>query len=238
VAIELHPAVYVSFIALNLCVVFAYREFIQDPHQQISASAASATSSMNVSHSLGESGTGLSSPLALAEKEQPSIKALGDQSEAVSHTHQLSASKSSLCSDESLEASSKLVPDAKPLACRSTPSTAGAALASVPQKSTLGPHPKKAKRLRSGLIPPPPPGVMVVPPPPDAPPLISAGSHGKFGFLVPPPPPMVFDSPSFETFGQTGYRKKSPHEISGEFKNNNRARMVHRGEYKQVIVSR
>lgn len=229
-AIELHPGVYVSFIAINLCLLFAYREIVRVPHQQEPIPWNSAHARADVfsdGKQFGFPSLGLSD---------------GSQSQTVERTEptrtQMSKVETTIESSRLAELP-KQIQALKDNSLDVSPSTAGAALAAVSEKPTpKRVAQKKVRKSHNGLIPPPPPGVMVVPPPPDAPSLFAAGTAGKFGFLVPPPPPMVFDSIGGDSAFQTSYRKTTRQTSDGQFKNNERAKTVHRGSFKQVIVSR
>ena len=228
--IELHPAVYVSFVALNLCLVFVYREMAVGQHHQENLPLSFASSRLDDPKGLrpdtSEADFSIASARLLAQKQSEKIRPVIANSKTgdVSEKHDLTPADVSTA------------PKVSEIVIAASLSS-GAALAAVSEASAPKPR-KKSKRPYNGLIPPPPPGVMVVPPPPDAPSFFAAGSAGKFGFLVPPPPPMVFDSLSSEFPERITFRKATRHRENGDFKNNERAKTVHRGNYKQVIVSR
>lgn len=228
VAIELHPAVYVSFVAINLCLVFAYRESITGSHHQEHVPTSFASSRLDdpkgLRPDMSEANFGTASARLLAGETLTDVNADIPLVAQTNTEHPVVVKDGTIASPQT----AKIEAIAK---------SSGAALAAEPAKTLPKPK-KRTKRSYSGLVPPPPPGVMVVPPPPNAPSLFSAGSAGKFGFLVPPPPPMVFDSVASDFSESVSFRKTTHHRNSGEIKNNDRARTVHRGNYKQVIVSR
>jgi hypothetical protein len=221
VGLELHPAIYVSFVAINLCVVFVYRE-MNTAHHVVSVSPSFAGSRLDDHH-------GLRPNMAHVELMKTDARLIA--ANVATTVFDPNAKVNDTALDGSLAAA--LVP-AKPVEVLKS---SGAAIAAAPEKA---PRPrKKSRRSYSGLVPPPPPGVLVVPPPPDAPSLFVGGSAGKFSFLVPPPPPMVLDEfSSAEPSHRVGARKTSAHRHYGDRRDNDRARTVTRGNYKHVIVSR
>lgn len=237
VAIELHPAIYVSFVAINLCLVFVYREMTTPSHVVESTEPPFASSRLDDHHGLRPS---VDVPV-LNRVDATALDGSVADDLAVEHVavkKDTNVAKSTASPEE--VAAPAVVASVAAL------KSSGAAIAATPEKAA---KPKKKKSHYNGLVPPPPPGVMVVPPPPDAPSLFIGGSAGKVGFLVPPPPPMVFSDNSFSDFSGSGdpymstggrsFRKtNAAHRTHGDFRNNDRAKTVTRGSYKQVIVSR
>lgn len=169
VAIELHPAVYVSFVAVNLCVLLAYQA-----HR--STGDAQATISHLQIHSLD-----------LRHDDfdlKPSVKEVS-----------VVAAPQALVSEPVSEAVSEPVATVQP----KPPGAVLAAVPVKSKPVAVPGKAKKKKRAYSGLVPPPPPGVAVVPPPPDAPSLFIAGAGAQAFLVAPPPPMVLdeaFDYPS------------------------------------------
>lgn len=221
VSIDMHPSVYISFVAINLCLVFVYRELTLPVaslhHESVVATPASTSppKKNKLASSLlpGDRGElpsmiqAMVKPVSERQKDEAIIAKIESQSE---------------------KASTVTAPSVKPVQAKSS----GAALAAVPEK--IEKPRKKTKRIGRGLVPPPPPGVFVVPPPPDAPSLYSHLDTGSF--MVAAPPPMVLDD-SFSVSSQTRTHKGSVHNYGKRF-GNERSKTVRNGNIQQVIVSR
>jgi hypothetical protein len=221
VCIDMHPAVYISFIAINLCLVFLYREFVPAAksmqHETVISAGDSTPEKLHdqrlndiaSTHMPGDRGE-------LPSVMQAMIKPLSERVKAKEAVEVVVKSET-----ENIEKSVK-----------STPKSSGAALAAVPPQSEK-PR-KKTKRLSRGLVPPPPPGVLVVPPPPDAPSIYAHMDRNSLLSAV--PPPMVFDD-SFSVTTSSRSHKGSVHSYGKRY-GNDRSRTVHNGTCQQVIVSR
>lgn len=217
VSIDMHPSVYISFVAINLCLVFVYREFslpVESTRHETVVVAAENSVEPKLASSLlpGDKGElptmiqAMVKPQSERQKREAIIGKIENQDkEPVEKTPSLKS------------------PQAK---------SSGAALAAVPPK--VDKPRKKSKRSSRGLVPPPPPGVFVVPPPPDAPSLYSHLDAGSF--MVAAPPPMVLDD-SFSVSTQTRSHRGSIHNYGKRF-GNERSKTVHNGNVQQVIVSR
>ncbi|MDZ4836553.1 MAG: hypothetical protein SGJ27_22480 [Candidatus Melainabacteria bacterium] len=230
VRIEMHPSVYVSVVAINLCLVFAYREFapIVDSshhHQTVASEVQHHDPDKTESDKLASNflpGDRNELPTMI----QAMVKPVSERLALEARVKKAESSSESEVADAPV---AKEVESAKPAQLKS----AGAALAAVPEK--ISKPRKKSKRMSRGLVPPPPPGVCVVPPPPNAPSLY-AGHMDPSSFLVAPPPPMVLDE-SFSIATNSRSHKGSVHNYGKKF-GNERSRTVHNGTCQQVIVSR
>ena len=218
VSIDMHPSVYISFVAINLCLVFLYREFsppVESTHHESVVIAADTAEKNELASNLlpgdrGELPTMIQAMVKPASERQ--------KQEAIS-------AKIENRQTEKVEEKATAI---KPQENKSS----GAALAAVPEKLTK--PKKKSKRSGRGLVPPPPPGVFVVPPPPDAPSLYSHLDSSSF--LVAAPPPMVLDD-SFSVSTQSRSHRGSVHNYGKRF-GNERSKTVRNGNIQQVIVSR
>ncbi len=222
-AIELHPAVYVSFFAINLCLLFAYREYsganAEDRHHTVASVTASAPVKADQSVQI----------LALNE-------ASISQSALPSAFHRHKVEKQVAESDDTTPAPVRKAVLPTPIAIESS----GAVLAAVTEKPAKTKKKSRRKSYSNGLVPPPPPGVDVVPPPPDAPSLFIGGIKGGMNsFLVPPPPPMMLaSSESSFDFSQVPSSSSGRRSHKSSRPGNDRARTVTHGNFKRIIVSR
>jgi len=209
--IELHPAVYVSFIAINICFAFAYQLSVHNQHSSTVAEASVLpVHGIDLKHESFDLKP-KSELLAVKPVEEKPV-AKPEAEEKVIEKLETKSSGAALA--------------AVPLKEKST--------APKPKK-------KISRRMSNGLVPPPPPGVLVIPPPPDAPSFFAgAHATGKHSFLVPPPPPMVLDD-SFDYSGSSKSHKtasrRSRHNYASP-RDDGRARTVTHGNYQRVIVSR
>lgn len=219
VKIEMHPAVYISVVAVNLCMVFVYRELstpvVQHEKRRSIASPMDRHDTIKMANAelidtqWIEKLPAIARPNTLPELEKPEPRL------------EIIANKSAGAALAVVPAKTQAKPQAKPR--------------------------KKSRRSSSfnGLVPPPPPGVMVVPPPPDAPSLFAAVA-GKPSLLVPlpvpAPPPMVLggdcDYPQAQAAPRVAHSRKSGHSDYGDRFNGDRSKTVTHGNYKRVIVSR
>ncbi len=221
VCIEMHPAVYISFIAINLCLVFLYREFAlpaNSMHHETLVSASDST------------------PEKLQEQRLTDIASThmpGDRGELPSVMQAMIKPVSErVKAKEAVAVMVKTETGTNEKSVKSTPKYSGAALAAVPPQ--IEKPRKKTKRVSRGLVPPPPPGVLVVPPPPDAPSIYAHMDRNSLLSAV--PPPMVFDD-SFSVTTNSRSHRGSVHSYGKRY-GNDRSRTVHNGTCQQVIVSR
>lgn len=222
VSIDMHPSVYVSFIAINICLVFVYREFSPPPQSKHQTSAVALADDVPGKTKLEENDKLACSLLPGDRGELPSM--IQAMVKPISERQKQDSNK-----DEASETQEEKAPAA---GAASIAKSSGAALAAVPER--VSKPKKKTKRTGRGLVPPPPPGVLVVPPPPDAP---SIYSHlGSSSFLTAVPPPMVLDE-SYSVVSQSRTHKGSVHNYGKRF-GKDRSRTVNNGTCQQVIVSR
>src|SRR5579883_732190 len=214
VAIELHPAVYVSVIAVNLCLCLAFRELSRVVEQPIaeeaseSVGADSAVLAEVLAHlkareaggGIEEQGDGMIpgrsesggvSPLA-AVKDSKDEPAASDSKSVSGDVTASKATKQALKAGPGA-ALAQASAATKPAVSFADENRPGSRNASRKKRSSSG------GRKFSGLVPPPPPNVMIVPPPPDAPSIVANG-------YLPPPPPASFGRNS----GASDWRASMP----------------------------